>query len=174
MPAVDEEVKLEHDMARFIATNMAATGLLPSSVAAVRGWLQPENKPKETAPSKVVEVRTESILDHGMPIPPPPPDISELMTADETGSQTKMVNNIHLQQQVFLFNTDNLPNILNGFPLLKQSPDDQNISLSSLLESAMSGLYQLFPPLHNFCLFHTRTKLELIWLSICLSNFPFY
>lgn len=97
---MDEEVKLEHDMARFIATNMAATGLLPTSVAAVRGWLEPENKTNNISPSKVIQIRPEppeDLLERGMPLPPPPPDISELMTADEikeTGSQTEIVSDI--------------------------------------------------------------------------------
>ncbi|XP_034240387.1 cyclin-dependent kinase 12-like [Thrips palmi] len=108
---VDEEVKLEHDMARFIATNIAATGLRPP-VSNVTGWFETEVKPHDKpSNSQAIPGPPPDIIDHGMPLPPPPPDISELMTPEEikeTKSQREM------------------------------SPVPA-VSLSSLLESAVTG-----------------------------------
>lgn len=87
-------------MARFIATNMAATGLRPPPppppISNVREWLEPEVKLQDTIPSKsqAIPEPPMDIVDQGMPLPPPPPDISELMTSDditETNDQRVMV-----------------------------------------------------------------------------------
>lgn len=104
---LDEEVKLEHDMARFIATNIAATGLRPP------GWFETGINRQDILPSNshAVPEPPVDILDRGMPLPPPPPDISELMTAEEI-RETKSHE--------------------------EMSPVPA-VSLSSLLESAVTG-----------------------------------
>lgn len=93
-PLLDEEVKLEHDMARFIATNIAATGLRPP-VSNVTGWFDAGVKPPDIPGNiQAIPEPPPVIVDHGMPLPPPPPDISELMTPEEikeTKSQREMV-----------------------------------------------------------------------------------
>ncbi|KAK3908342.1 MAGE-like protein 2 [Frankliniella fusca] len=111
-PSLNEDVQLEHDMARFIATNIAATGLRPP--ISDRGWFDAGLKARDTAPQSfpIEEPSAEAIRQGmGMPLPPPPPDISELMTAEE------------------IKETDALRNM---------SPEVPAPSLSSLLESAVA------------------------------------
>lgn len=108
---VKDDVQLEHVMERFIATNMAATGLIPPPLTDVRSWYEAEMKAQASSPSSQ-SVAAEMPVDEmqgGMPLPPPPPDISELMSGDDMKG----------------------PNILQ-----EMSPE---VSLSSLLESAVTG-----------------------------------
>lgn len=84
-------------MARFIATNIAATGLRPP-VTNIAAWFDPGVKPQDVIPSKSPPTpEPPDIGDRGMPLPPPPPDISELMTPEEikeTRTQQEMVINL--------------------------------------------------------------------------------
>lgn len=73
-------------MERFIQTNMAATGLIPPPAPEVRGWVEQNLKAQESRLMQNLPVLTEpesNVMQGGMPLPPPPPDISELMCGEE-------------------------------------------------------------------------------------------